>query len=164
MKGPQQHIKGCICGLAWSLLLWGGVQSEAHAQLVNPGFEVSSSLPSAPGMWHLLPGWNNALSGLSSPDFFHTNGTLGGDLPETPVAMVQPYEGSGVAGLAVIKRNGAGQLLSREYLVQEFEAPLTVGQHYRLSFHFTNGERIPTSLSGLSVNGVGVALSPEQPT
>ena len=49
-------------------------------------------------MWHLLPGWNNALSGLSSPDFFHMDGTLGGDLPETPVAMVQPIRGAGFAG------------------------------------------------------------------
>lgn len=164
MKGAQQHhLKGCICGFVWSVLLWGAGQTASQAQLVNPGFEVSTNLPSAPGMWHLLPGWNNALSGLSSPDFFHINGTLGGDLPETPVALVHPYEGGGVAGLAVIKRNGAGQPLSREYLVQEFEAPLVVGQHYRLSFHFTNGERIPTSLSGLSVNGVGAALSTEQP-
>lgn len=134
-----------------------------EAQLVNPGFEYSTGLPSAPGMWHLLPGWNNAMSGVSTPDFFHLDGTLGGDLPETPVALVQPAQGSGVAGLSVIKRNGAGQPLSREYLVQNFSAPLTVGQHYTLSYSQTNGERLPTSLSGLAVNGVGVALTTEQP-
>jgi gliding motility-associated-like protein len=137
---------------------------SACAQLVNPGFENSTSLPSAPGMWHLMPGWNNALSGLSSPDFFHVDGTLGGDLPETPIALVNPFEGRGVAGLAVIKRNGAGHPLSREYLVQSFSQPLTVGQHYRMTFAFTNGERIETSWSGLSVKGVGVALSTDQPS
>ncbi len=153
-----------IAGYGLMLALWVSHGTSAHAQLVNPGFETSSALPSAPGMWHLLPGWNNALSGLSSPDFFHVDGTLGGDLPETPVAMVNPYEGRGVAGLAVIKRNGAGQPLSREYLVQNFAQPLIVGQHYRLSFAFTNGERTATSWSGLSVNGVGVALSTDQPS
>ena len=136
---------------------------SSHAQLVNPGFEFSSGLPSAPGMWHLLPGWNNAQSALSTPDFFHQNGTLGGDLPETPIALVQPFEGSGIAGLTAIKRNGAGMPLSREYLVQAFDAPLTVGQHYELSFAITNGERVPTSLSGLAVNGIGVAMSVTQP-
>ena len=135
----------------------------ASGQLVNPGFELSSGMPSAPGMWHLLHGWNNALSGISSPDFFHLDGTLGGDLPETPVALVQPVAGRGLAGLAVIKRNGAGQPLSREYLVQMFDAPLEVGQHYELSFGLTNGVRLPTSQSGLSVNGVGIALSENQP-
>lgn len=139
------------------------VTGTGRAQLVNPGFELASGWPSAPGMWHLLPGWNNAMSGIATPDFFHIDGTLGGDLPETPVAMCQPFEGRGVAGLAVIKRNGVGQPLSREYLVQEFDTPLEVGQHYTLSFRFTNGERLPTSLSGLAVNGVGVAMTVEQP-
>ncbi len=145
------------------LVLWAGVSQLASAQLVNPGFELSSGMPAAPGMWHLLHGWNNAFSGISSPDFFHMDGTLGGDLPETPVAMVHPADGRGVAGLAVIKRNGAGQPLSREYLVQAFDQPLQVGQHYQLSFSLTNGERLPTSLSGLAVNGVGVALTEDQP-
>jgi len=156
----QNRMAGCI------LLLVLGMSHghRSHAQLINPGFETSTALPSAPGMWHLLPGWNNALSGLSSPDFFHMDGTLGGDLPETPVALVNPYQGRGIAGLAVIKRNGAGQPLSREYLVQSFAEPLIVGQHYQLSFAFTNGERIATSWSGLSVNGLGVALSTDQPS
>jgi len=153
-----------VAGYALLLVMWCAQGFSASAQLTNPGFETSTALPSAPGMWHLLPGWNNALSGLSSPDFFHIDGTLGGDLPETPVAMVSPYEGRGIAGLAVIKRNGAGQPLSREYLVQSFAQPLIVGQHYRLSFAFTNGEPISTSWSGLSVNGLGVALSTEQPS
>ncbi len=137
--------------------------ATAFSQLVNPGFEESTAFPTAPGMWHLLPGWNNALSGLATPDFFHLDGTLGGDLPETPLALVNPPEGRGIAGLAVIKRNGAGQPLSREYLVQSFSAPLVVGQSYSFSFMMTNGNRLMTSLSGLAVNGVGVALSENQP-
>ena len=157
--------RNALCAVCLALLLGVGctMPSVAFGQLVNAGFEQSTALPSAPGMWHLLPGWNNAFSGLSSPDFFHLDGTLGGDLPETPVAMVPPFEGRGIAGLAVIKRNGAGEPLSREYLVQEFSAPLTVGKEYRLSFGMTNGVRLSTSLSGLAVDGVGIALSEDQP-
>ncbi len=135
----------------------------ASAQLQNAGFESSFSMPSAPGMWNLLPGWNNALSGSSSPDFFHLDGELGGDLPETPIALIQPAEGRGVAGLMAIKRNSPGQPLSREYLVMEFGSPLEVGQNYTLSFKVSNGEWLPTSTAGLAVNGLGIALSVEQP-
>jgi len=155
----QNELHGAFRYLLVLLLL----QSVAWAQLVNPSFEEASAFPSAPGMWHLLPGWNNALSGVSSPDFFHLDGTLGGDLPETPLALVNPADGRGIAGLAVIKRNGAGQPLSREYLVQAFQTPLVVGQSYSLSFMMTNGNRLMTSLSGLAVNGVGIALSENQP-
>jgi gliding motility-associated-like protein len=140
-----------------------GFSANVAAQLVNPGFESALSMPSAPGMWQLLPGWNNAFSGMSTPDFFHLDGELGGDLPETPIAWVQPAEGRGVAGITAIKRNSPGQPLSREYLVMEFDAPLQAGQHYTLSFQITNGEWLPTSGAGLAVNGLGVAFSVEQP-
>ena len=103
MRGLKLGWKQChaIRMVALTLLLVAGSMG-ASAQLVNPGFELSSGMPSAPGMWHLLHGWNNAFSGISSPDFFHLDGTLGGDLPETPVALVQPPEGRGLAGLPVI--------------------------------------------------------------
>lgn len=147
---------------SWVLVLvTAGTLSSA--QLVNPGFESSLSMPSAPGMWQLLPGWNNALSGVSTPDFFHLDGELGGDLPETPVAWVDPAEGRGVAGITAIKRNSPGQPLSREYLVMEFGSSLQVGQHYTLSFQVTNGTWLPTSGAGLAVNGLGVAFSTDQP-
>ena len=91
-----------VAGYALLLVMWCAQGFSASAQLTNPGFETSTALPSAPGMWHLLPGWNNALSGLSSPDFFHIDGTFGGDLPETPVAMVSPYEALSVCYVFVI--------------------------------------------------------------
>ena len=140
------------------LIAWVG-----KAQLVNAGFEESTAMPSAPGMWHLLPGWNNAGSGSSTPDFFHLDGMLGGDLPETPVALVQPFEGRGIAGLTAIRRNAPGVPLSREYLVMDFASPLVIGQHYSLSFAVANGQWLPTSGAGLSVNGLGIALTVEPP-
>ena len=134
-----------------------------QAQLVNPGFEESTAMPLAPGMWYLLPGWSNAGSGLSTPDFFHLDGGLGGDLPETPIAMVQPSEGRGIAGIAAIKRTGPSQPLAREYLVMELSESLEVGQEYTLSFEVTNGQWLPTSAAGLSVNALGMAFSVEEP-
>lgn len=145
--------------LTWAM----SVPSEANAQLVNPGFEESTAMPVAPGMWNLLSGWGNAGSGSSSPDFFHLDGALGGDLPETPIAMVQPAEGRGIAGIAAIKRVGPGQPLSREYLVMEMAEPLEVGQRYTLSFDVTNGAWLPTSAAGLAVNGLGIAFSVDEP-
>lgn len=147
-------------GTLVSLLLCAALSS---AQLVNPGFEQAAAMPDAPGMWHLLPGWNNAFSGSATPDFFHLDGSLGGDLPETPVALVQPAEGRGIAGLAAIKRNPPGMPLSREYLVMELATPLEPGQAYSVSFEVTNGLWLSTSPAGLAVNGLGVAFSLEQP-
>ena len=143
--------------LTWAL----SVPSEANAQLVNPGFEQSTAMPVAPGMWNLLPGWSNAGSGSSSPDFFHLDGALGGDLPETPIAMVQPAEGRGIAGIAAIKQVGPGQPLSREYLVMEMAEPLRSASA-TLSFD-TNGAWLPTSAAGLAVNGLGIAFSVDEP-
>ena len=136
---------------------------RVDAQLVNPGFEESTAMPMAPGMWYLLPGWSNAGSGMSTPDFFHLDGGLGGDLPETPIAMVEPSEGRGIAGIAAIKRTGPGQPFAREYLVMELSEPLAVGQEYTLSFEVTNGQWLPTSVAGLSVNALGLAFSVDEP-
>ena len=136
---------------------------STRAQLVNPSFEVATAMPSATGMWHLLPGWNNAGSGSSTPDFFHLDGSLGGDLPETPVGLVMPTEGRGVAGIAAIRRMGPNQPLSREYLVMELSDPLMVGVEYTLSFDVTNGQWLPTSTAGLAINALGVAFTLEQP-
>ncbi|MAC17721.1 MAG: hypothetical protein CMC97_05430, partial [Flavobacteriales bacterium] len=147
-------------GLVTAMVL---IALVGKAQLVNAGFEESTAMPSAPGMWHLLPGWTNAGSGSSTPDFFHLDGTLGGDLPETPVALVQPFEGRGIAGLTAIRRNAPGIPLSREYLVMDFASPLAIGQHYFLSFAVANGQWLPTSSAGLAVNGLGIALTVEPP-
>ena len=151
------HTANLVWSRCWAIA-WVG-----KAQLVNAGFEESTAMPSAPGMWHLLPGWNNAGSGSSTPDFFHLDGMLGGDLPETPVALVQPFEGRGIAGLTAI--NGMRQVspFSREYLVMDFASPLVIGQHYSLSFAVANGQWLPTSGAGLAVNGLGIALTVEPP-
>ena len=102
-------------------------------------------------------------SGSATPDFFHLDGALGGDLPETPIALVEPCEKKGIAGIAAIKRTGPNQPLDREYLVMELAEPLTVGQAYTLSFEVTNGMWLPTSSAGLAVNGLGIAFSIEEP-
>ena len=150
--------------LVWLLAaMWLGVCGGIQGQMVNAGFEQSTAMPSAPGMWHVLPGWGNAESTSATPDFFHLDGALGGDLPETPVALIQPYEGRGIAGLTAIKRNAPGVPLSREYLVMDFGVPLVTGQRYALSFAVANGQWLPTSNAGLAVNGFGVALTVEPP-
>lgn len=163
MRRADRHFCWSVAAASVLLALGAPVSTEAQSQLVNPGFEQSTAMPVAPGMWNLLPGWSNAGSGSSSPDFFHLDGALGGDLPETPIALVQPAEGRGIAGIAAIKRVGPSQPLAREYLVMEMAEPLEVGQRYTLSFNVTNGAWLPTSSAGLAVNGLGVAFTVDAP-
>jgi len=136
---------------------------QTQAQIANGSFENVSALPSNTGQWNVLAGWDNAQSTVATPDCFHTSGSLGGDLPETPIALLNPFEGLSIAGIAAIHRVESDLDLRREYLVNQLEEPLVVGQRYRLKLYWTNGQRTPTSPSGWATSGLGVAFSSERP-
>jgi len=133
---------------------------SCFSQVANGGFESNTGLPSSTGEWALSEAWSNANSNESSPDYYHLNGTLGGDLPETPLAMVSPYEGNAIMGFVASGVKGTNY---REYLVNELEAPLEAGKKYRLSFYITNGERTAASSAGLACSDLGVCFSTEEP-
>ena len=125
-------------------------------QVMNGSFESLTALPSTTGQWDLVPGWLGTGSSEYTPDAFHIQGTGGGDLPETPVAMVSPHQGMAIAGFMATGAEGANR---REYITGTFSQPLEPGTAYRFTFRMTNGERTEFSQAGLGVSKLGMHFS-----
>ena len=67
---------------------------SAQVYILNGGFEISETVPNQSGQWELMNNWTNAGSATANPDYYHTFGYNGGDLPETPLAqgyLPSPY-------------------------------------------------------------------------
>ncbi|MFT4682871.1 MAG: gliding motility-associated-like protein [Flavobacteriales bacterium] len=126
------------------------------AQIPNPSFELNSGMPSEMGEWSLVNAWTNAASIDASPDYFHRNGSLAGDLPETPVALVDPYDGDAIMGFIATGIKGTNK---REYLSVELDTHLEPGKKYQVTFNITNGAVTSNSLSGLGSNDLGVGFT-----
>ena len=101
-----------IAAMAFAMLSFS-IGSSAQVEIVNGSFEQSVGLPSSSGMWDMLDGWTNTGSTSANPDFYHMDGINGGDLPETPMAFIDAYDGRAIAGLEVCRRSGQNK---REYL------------------------------------------------
>jgi gliding motility-associated-like protein len=129
---------------------------SGYAQIVNGGFENYSSLPVNMGQWQVVQGWGNAGSLVASPDFYHYAANVAADIPETPLAMVDSYDGDAMMGFIACGRTNSNL---REYLSTEFVTPLTAGKKYKLKFQITNGDKTLSSLSGLGVDKLGCYLS-----
>lgn len=134
--------------------------AAVHAQIPNGGFEEVTGFPSTTGQWSLTEAWFNANSDLANPDLFHSNGTLGGDLPETPIALVDPFDGEAVLGFVATGVKGTN---FREYVSVQLEEPLEIGQKYTVSFHFCNGYITEVSQAGLGSSDFGVAFTTAAP-
>lgn len=164
----QRIAKGGNRGLGtglWALGMLGacGVPSAVWAQptVVNGSFESYTALPSAPGQWYFAHHWGAAGSMTGDPDYFHVQGGAGGDLPETPLAVVEPYSGQAILGWMVAGVQGSNR---REYITGEFSEPLTPGVRYRLSWVMSNGTPTAFSPAGLGVSNFGVALTVGTPS
>lgn len=136
-------------GLVWACL-------ASAQQVMNGSFESLSALPSTTGQWALASGWTATSSGENTPDVFHIEGVGGGDLPETPVALVSPFQGMAVGGFMATGLPGTER---REYMTGSFTSPLQPGVSYQMTFRMTNGERTPFSQAGLGVSGMGMHFS-----
>ncbi|PCJ81288.1 MAG: hypothetical protein COA49_06130 [Bacteroidetes bacterium] len=131
----------------------------SQVYVLNGGFEFSETVPNESGQWELINSWTNAGSTIANPDYYHTFGYNGGDLPETPLAYIQPYNGYAIAGLEVSRRSGTNM---REYLMGEFSEALVVGKRYEFSFAVANGDVYEHSSAGLGVSDLGVTFSTEE--
>jgi gliding motility-associated-like protein len=140
---------------ASAVVMSSALMTQAQS-VVNGSFEQLDAPPNNSGQWSLVPGWSNAGSAVADPDAYHLDGSAGGDLPETPVAIVQPYHGRGLMGF---QATGPAGTNSSEYLRGTFDQPLTPGQRYEFSFHITNGDLTAFSTAGFGVSGLGVAFS-----
>lgn len=129
---------------------WGQVRIN------NRSFEDSEGLPTATGQFGLLDSWGNAGSLSASPDFYHIQGQGAGDLPQTPLAKVNPFEGDAVAGFIAYTEEAVSR---HEYIVGSFSNPLEVGQEYRMTFMLTSGRVHDWVNAGLGVSGLGIHCS-----
>jgi gliding motility-associated-like protein len=142
------------------LLLASTLSVGALAQIPNPGFESFNGMPNNVGQFYLADGWTNAGSLTSTPDYYHYFGSLGGDIPETPVAIVNSWEGNAVMGFVAC---GVAHTNFREYISTELATPLVVGTQYLVSFRLTNGDITSLSASGLGASHIGVAFTENAP-
>lgn len=129
---------------------------QAFGQIDNASFEDHIGLPSSTGEYQRCIGWGNGGSDIGSPDYYHYAGSQAGDIPETPVAMVNAWDGSAIMGMTVC---GAEHTNYREYISNELTEPLEVGGQYVVSFRMTNGDLTSVSLAGLAVSDIGVYFS-----
>ena len=157
LKPVQSFPKVAATLAVWVLSLslgWGQVRIN------NRSFEVSESLPTATGQFGLLETWGNAGSQLASPDFYHTAGEGAGDLPQTPLAKVNPFEGDALAGFIAYTEEAVSR---HEYIVGSFSNPLEVGKEYRMTFMLTSGRVHDWVNAGLGVSGLGIHCSVTPP-
>ncbi len=143
-----------ILGVVFSIM--SVVSVGAQVYVINGGFEFSETVPNQTGQWDLIHNWTNAGSSSANPDYYHSFGYNGGDLPETPLAYIEAYNGYAIAGLEVSRRSG---LNAREYLMGEFSEPLKIGKRYEFSFAIANGDVYKHSTAGLGVSDLGVVFS-----
>lgn len=126
------------------------------AQLLNPGFELYSSLPDNTGQFSKAIGWSNAGSSSAAPDYYHYSANSSADIPQTPMAMINSFEGNAIMGFCAAGEPGTN---FREYISTNFTSPLEVGKTYLLTFRITNGAKTDVSTAGLAVSNLGVHFS-----
>lgn len=153
-------MRNSFLGILSMSLLLASLAGSAQLEVSNGGFESFNDLPNSVGQWFLCDEWNNLGSASSHPDYYHVDGSFGGDLPQTPVANVSPWEGKAVMGLAATGLPGSNR---RSYLSTTLSEPLVAGARYRVSFYITNGELNAGSFSGLGTSHLGLYFSEEQP-
>lgn len=124
--------------------------------VLNGGFENVSAYPNSPGELELAAHWTNIGTALGSPDLFHVLGTAAGDLPETPIAIVNAFQGMAIAGFSPYTLLDTGK---RQYISGSFDGPLTPGVRYQMTLHMTNGEVTAFSDAGLGIAGLGMRFS-----
>lgn len=138
------------------------IVAEGHSQakVVNGGFESFLSLPTASGQLGLLPGWSNGGSDIANPDFYHEQGENGGDLPQTPLAMVNPHSGRGIAGFVAYTDDFNPH---HEYITGSFSEPLEANARYKFTFHISSGQVHEWANAGLGVSDLGVVFATTLP-
>ncbi|MBK7568677.1 MAG: gliding motility-associated C-terminal domain-containing protein [Bacteroidetes bacterium] len=126
----------------------------------NFSFENHSALPDDYGQWYKCNDWDNVngfgafLWPYASPDYLHTSGGVGVDLPVSTFGTLSPHDGNAIMGLITYYQTTPDY---REYLSVPFTEPMIIGNSYNISFWISNGE------SGWYCNGgcdrVGIKFS-----
>ena len=137
-----------------SLLFRQGVSQNL---IPNGDFENYTSLPTYVGQWGKCIGWSNANGGVwpyGSPDYMHTSGINGAQLPNCHAATVDPYSGNAIMGFVSVHGIVPNW---REYLSVQLTDSMIVGETYSISFWITNGR--PYHSCGYSSDRIGIHFS-----
>ena len=148
----SKHFLNSLIGVCFLMATTLGVGQT----VLNGGFEQVTGYPSQPGAIELATHWLNIGTVTSAPDLFHVLGSDAGDLPETPIAIVSPYQGMAIAGFSPYDMMNEGR---RQYISGSFSEALIVGQRYLMTFQMTNGEITEFSNAGLGLSGMGMRFS-----
>lgn len=159
-RSSLQQIVCPLVLLLGCLSLGMGGEVFGQARVANGGFESFTGLPSASGQFSLVSDWTNGGSDVAIPDYYHEMGSEGGDLPQTPLAKVDPRAGRAVAGFVAYTDESSPR---HEYLTGSFTEPLTLGQRYKLSFAITSGRVHEWVPAGMGVSGLGVVMTNSPP-
>lgn len=136
------------------------ISGTAQNIVPNNGFENYSSLPSGYGEWYKINGWSdlNGYIGFvwpyASPDFLHSSGAAGVDIPINIFANVNAFAGNAILGFTAW--HGTTPAF-REYAAIQFSTPMVVGVTYDVSMWITNG--YSTWYCGAGCNHVGMGFS-----
>ena len=136
----------------------------AQNLVANNGFESFVSLPTGPGEWWRVSGWNNVNNQAvfawpyASPDYLSLNGSGQAHLPGSVFGNVNPYAGNAVMGFVAYYNPGAADF--REYISRPLNQPMVTGQQYAVSFMMTNGFSNQYCGSGCNHVGVHFSLAP----
>jgi len=134
---------------------------DAQNLIANSGFETYNALPTGPGEWWKVNGWNNVNNypafawPYASPDYLSTNGTGQAHLPNSVYGNVNPFAGNAIMGFVAYYNQGVVDF--REYISRPLSSPLIVGKKYDVSFMMTNG--ISNQYCGSGCNHIGVCFS-----
>ena len=137
-------------------------ESQSQNLLANGDFENYSTLPNSSMDWSYCVGWNNVNLNSGSwpyatPDYFHTSGSGGGNIPNTAFGNVTAQSGNAVIGLY---SKHSSQSNSRDYMSCQLSSPLVVGTAYTISFWMSNGYGNYKYGSSCSHMGVQLSMAP----
>jgi gliding motility-associated-like protein len=154
----ERVLLSAVLAVFWGA---GGKAVVAQVDVVNGGFEAFSSLPTASGQFGLVDGWFHGGGAQAVPDFYHQQGSNGGDLPQTPLAKVNAFSGRAIAGFVAYTDEVNPR---HEYLTGSFSEPLEVGQRYNMRFAISSGRVHDWVNAGLGVSNLAVALTTQLPS
>ncbi len=144
------------------LLAYSGGFTQVN-YVPNGGFESYLIPPQGEGDIYEAVGWSNLNGGTAypnaTPDFFHTVGTNGVQIPNTYAGDITALEGNGAAGFITYNFFVPN---FREYIGIPLNNTLTVGNTYSISFWLSNSQG--NSYGSQGTNSIGAAFTVGAPS
>ena len=140
------------------LIATAGVFGQATNLIPNGGFEAFFNPPAGEGDIYEAVGWSNLNGGTvypnATPDYFHTAGTNGTQVPNTYAGDITPLEGNGAAGFITYNFFVPN---FREYIGIPLNTTTTPGSTYNVSFWLSNSQG--NSYGSQGTNNIGAAFT-----